>query len=286
MSIPAGLKPADELSVLHATDKVINLMTKDGMLISLVTQPLGNGPHNIVLPLKRFERVPSFGEKALLDNNKVKLESLDVELENAALWSPIPEWPKVRKHGERIKKAVPDIVAALHSDTPDQGVLLLLEKDQKKPDVLSGHFAQAMLEPAEILIAGLKGMDFENTAVGVQRLAGLGTGLTPAGDDFLSGAMLACWSGFCDQEMLVRLPGLASQAAQRTTRLSTAYLQSAAEGEFGAVWHALLEAIAGEDNEEFRHVLNLILGIGHNSGAYTLAGFVKLVDAYAGNMQR
>jgi hypothetical protein len=136
----------------------------------------------------------------------------------------------------------------------------------------------AMVEPAQILISALRKARYEQGIDAARSLAGLGTGLTPAGDDFLSGAMMACWSGFCSQGFLQQLPGIVEHAARLTTRMSAAYMRSAANGEFSVIWHLLLDKIIAKDVEETIRILNTIMGIGHNSGAYTLAGYVMLAE--------
>lgn len=282
MSIPAVLKGTAELTVLHATDKVINLVTEDDQLISLVTQSIGNGPHNIVLPLGSFARIPSFGQKALLREDRLRLNGLDVQIGEAELWQAEPDWPRLRRHHQRVQRSTPAMKAALRAGTPDPGVLLLLDPEKTARRNLPGYFAEAMVEPAGQLTTGLAQAGFEQAVRAARRLAGMGTGLTPAGDDFLSGCMLACFSGFCPSEMRAQLPDLAVEAAQRTTRLSAAYLHSAARGQFGAIWHELINAVLEQSDLELGGTLEVIMGIGHNSGAYTLSGFTKLVDAFSG----
>jgi hypothetical protein len=90
--------------------------------------------------------------------------------------------------------------------------------------------------------------------------------------------MLACWSGFSDRDMRRSLPGIARKAGQRTNRISAAYLQSAAEGEFGSIWHTFLEDLIHTDRERISQTAAKIIHIGHNSGAYTLTGFIQLVN--------
>ena len=71
-----------------------------------------------------------------------------------------------------------------------------------------------------------------------QRLAGLGEGLTPMGDDLLCGyaAGLVIWHGRRDEARAI-----AAAAAPRTTALSATLLRHAARGELPEPAHALLE---------------------------------------------
>jgi hypothetical protein len=130
---------------------------------------------------------------------------------------------------------------------------------------------------AEVLRAGWDG-DGERLQEGVTGLAGLGGGLTPAGDDFLSGAMLWAWLAYPTPASLGR--AIVETAAPRTTTLSAALLRAAAQGECSAPWHALLAALGAEADtgQEARiaAATGEILAHGATSGADTLAGFLYM----------
>ncbi len=108
----------------------------------------------------------------------------------------------------------------------------------------------------------------------VKQIVGTGVGLTPAGDDFLTGVLLAFWSasgGKWAQEMSKIV---ATAAKGRTTILSKAWLEAAAKGEANQPWHDLTEAmIRGEDSLQQEAALK-IMKLGSTSGADALAGFV------------
>ncbi len=104
-------------------------------------------------------------------------------------------------------------------------------------------------------------------------LAGRGSGLTPAGDDALAGLMLALWAhrGAGARPLCARIVGV---AAPRTTRLSGAFLRSAAEGWADARWHALLHALAGDAHGPLVEAARAVLDFGASSGREMLAGFL------------
>jgi hypothetical protein len=104
----------------------------------------------------------------------------------------------------------------------------------------------------------------------VRALVGLGPGLTPAGDDWLAGWLLA-------QHLNQDLTGLAnlSGLADRTTTLSRALLACAAAGEADAAWQALLAALAEVPmtKPSIHQSTQTILAHGATSGAAMLIGF-------------
>jgi hypothetical protein len=114
--------------------------------------------------------------------------------------------------------------------------------------------------------------DQEQLQRGAVGLAGLGTGLTPSGDDFLGGAMLWAWLTHPAPESFCY--AIAQAAAPRTTTLSAAFLRAASRGECSAAWHALLAALNEGAGEQITTAAQGVLAHGASSGADILAGFL------------
>ena len=96
-------------------------------------------------------------------------------------------------------------------------------------------------------------------------LIGLGSGLTPAGDDFVGGAMIAL-RAYGHQALADRVAAWALPLAKdRSSRISRAHLECAAEGEGHEALHDLL------CTGEAKH-LERLARIGHTSGLDAAAG--------------
>ena len=96
-------------------------------------------------------------------------------------------------------------------------------------------------------------------------LIGLGSGLTPAGDDFVGGAMIAL-RAYGHQALADRVAAWAlALAKDRSSRISRAHLECAAEGEGHEALHDLL------CTGDAKH-LERLAGIGHTSGLDAAAG--------------
>ena len=113
-------------------------------------------------------------------------------------------------------------------------------------------------------------------------LVGLGPGLTPSGDDFLGGMMIAL-RALNQTSVLSGLSSLVRKAAKRRTNLiSQAHLAAAAGGQGAAALHAVLDdVLAGKARAMARH-LDAVAAIGHCSGWDALAGAVTVLRARAG----
>ncbi len=107
-------------------------------------------------------------------------------------------------------------------------------------------------------------------------LAGLGQGLTPAGDDFLLGAIYAAWIIHPFQTARVLAEEITSIAAPLTTSLSAAWLRSAGRGEVGSLWHEFFQALIHTDRVRTQKAMDKIFAVGATSGADAMAGFLGL----------
>jgi hypothetical protein len=110
-------------------------------------------------------------------------------------------------------------------------------------------------------------------ASAVSRLIGLGEGLTPSGDDVLTGfAFLAAQSGMLLNGVVPLLATAVDAHADRTTLLSTVTIRAALAARGRQSMHDLARALPTPDSEAFRDAAGRILAIGHSSGADLLTG--------------
>ena len=133
---------------------------------------------------------------------------------------------------------------------------------------------EAALAAAGQVVDGLANSDLEDLIRGARDLAGLGEGRTPAGDDFLMGALHALWLLVPAERARLLGDAVAEAAAPRTTTLSSEWLRAAARGEAIPVWGDLLTALAAGDRGGIDVPLARVAATGHSSGLASLAGFV------------
>lgn len=129
-------------------------------------------------------------------------------------------------------------------------------------------------EAAEELAAGLADGDHDLVAGAVRRLAGLGEGRTPAGDDFLVGVLHALWLCRPGTSAVALASTVAETAAPLTTTHSAGWLRAAARGETIPAWGDLLIAVAAGNRDQLAAPLARVAATGHSSGLASLAGFV------------
>jgi hypothetical protein len=114
------------------------------------------------------------------------------------------------------------------------------------------------------------------------RLIGLGTGLTPSGDDFLCGLLAALWCTSDDDDVMRRLllewGSLLSRRLESTNIISATFLECAIAGCFSGALSEFALAFHGCRAEDAaartRVALRELCALGHCSGIDTATGFL------------
>ena len=254
--------------VLAVFERACDLLTTGGGIVALVLPEIGDGPFNVVVDgaAGLFAGVEP-GLPATVKETQLHIGGLRVDLENASTWEPRPDWETLRNQRATIASRLPLLRALCLRHAATGNLLSLLEDAPPSTNIVLST-AQAA---ADVLREGWTG-DVERLQTGAARLAGLGSGLTPSGDDFLTGVML--WAWLVHPTPLSFCQTLAEAAIPRTTTLSAAFLRAAARGECSAPWHALLAALNTGQDSKITVAVQEILAHGATSGADSLAGFL------------
>ena len=114
----------------------------------------------------------------------------------------------------------------------------------------------------------------------INELPGLGPGLTPSGDDFLGGAMVALHLIGCSDTARRLFDAIKANSDLNCNPISASHLEAAAEGSCSAPIHAALSAVLAADTNTLPSNLERIGRIGHTSGWDTLAGAVTVLRVW------
>lgn len=146
-------------------------------------------------------------------------------------------------------------------------------KTQQVPETMAREICRRLHEGAGCFFEALERRDLPAMETAAGRCIGLGTGLTPSGDDLLSGilAVLKCFdpAGF---QLAVKavLPEL-----HKTNDISRSYLLWACGG-YGS--DVVIHTIEGFMNEAQNEAAAKLLQLGHTSGADILDGLVMAAE--------
>jgi hypothetical protein len=273
--------------VLAVFQRSFYLETATGRLACLGAEGLGAGPLNVLCdlpgdwdwqarglrpgaPFRRQGDGIQIGERFACALSRVKLwqpEALPVGWRSADLAEGLRALAdQARPPEDGLGRLIPDLVSRSAAPTarPDDNAVLA----RARP-AASGLTAW--------LDAGDRRSGEAVSTAFVDLLLGLGPGLTPSGDDFLGGAMIAL-AALGEAERAGRLADLALPSAARLTgKISLAHLACAADGEGAAALHRALAVLAGPEPGAMGTALTAIDRIGHCSGWDGLAGAVAVL---------
>lgn len=247
----------------HVFERVCNLVNEHRDILSIVTPQVGNGPFNLVIYEELdFPKHINAGSPVSFSDRQVCLGGLTINITGSQLWNPRPDWESLHANRTTIPSRLVqlDLMKLSHSvsiglpgTTPDQSLLSCLSDAAAHADI-----------PSVRKIA--------------PRLAGLGSGLTPAGDDYMVGAIYASWILHPPEIAGTLGKEIADRTSPLTTSLSAAWLKSAGRGEAGILWHLLLDALLATNRARIRAGIDRILAVGETSGADALAGFLNTLN--------
>ncbi|MBT6442084.1 MAG: DUF2877 domain-containing protein [Alphaproteobacteria bacterium] len=163
-----------------------------------------------------------------------------------------------------------------HSMAPTEGLASFIFPDGSLTTALPTA-APAIAEMTNFV--GGEHSNAESILEPVTALIGLGPGLTPSGDDFLGGTMIAL-SILGEKEKLRCLENVVGEAGSATNDISRAHLKAAAQGIGAEPLHATIGAIISNQDQPLRDSLERLGAIGHCSGWDALTGVVITLRAW------
>ena len=217
------------------------------------------------------------GQPATVSPGRIEVAGLArIGLSAGRAWSPPApppaQLPSVARGLDRLRTNLP------HGPAP-QGLGRFVDAGYVTDD----HFCRAAASPlADARVWASRELHGARIdPVWAKRLIGLGPGLTPAGDDFLGGMMIAFHAlGAGDtRDRLWR--SIQPRLPHATNQISCALLEAAAQGVGSASLHGALNSLlaggAGLDA-----AVSKLAQIGHSSGWDSLAGVVTVLEAKLG----
>jgi hypothetical protein len=256
---------------------------RSGALVCFGPRSLGAGPLNILCDTVEWldweARLPTRGASAAGDGSLFRVgERLAFSLVGAEEWRP----------------AVP--VRSWEPATLIQGLAMLAREVRSRParggfqtmiPMFAGH-ATTSADADPLVGLALTGIgplaNWLQTSVArpaepvpvpisaIDGLIGLGPGLTPSGDDFLAGVLLALHHLGASGLASCLAPEVLSRAEHRTNAISRAHLAAAADGEGAAALHVLLTSLSTPGAPGMLECMSDIDALGHSSGWDAVAG--------------
>lgn len=202
----------------------------------------------------------------------LRLGSLTIDLRGARRWTcdlpslrADPSNPAVASAWQIVWDALNQRQTQLNAD--------IIARDLLRSDstLRAGAAMRGLLEATQRLDS--------TAASSVAALIGLGSGLTPSGDDLLVGYLAGLWCAVQGRReraaFLSRLGEVVIRLSAQTTDISRAYLCHAARGQVSSRLANLAEAICrGENSDRLLNTLESAMQVGHTSGMDAATGLL------------
>lgn len=256
------------------------LQTHDNELLCIADETSGRGPLTVSVKLPDATDLQTLaleGERVYGQEHLLLIGSIALDVEHSPVWRPhLPDGEVDTLTLLRARK----LTLALSDGVPSDGLGCLLPQigriafseypDIDPPTPLPTLACEAALN----VVNGLAVHDPQAVAVGVSGLLGLGPGLTPSGDDLLAGMLLALHVG-APSDVGVLSQVVLHHAAAKTTAISTAMLNQAAQGLGSDIGHRLIASLVdGEPDDDVLALAASLTSVGHTSGWDTLVGIL------------
>ncbi len=253
----------------------------DGRIAALVAPELLNGPLNIVVAIGRdffFDRLQTKSSVSATPTLIVLDGSLHITLSIAQSWdAALTPWSETHVAPLRVNLHL--LRSVLLREAPKESFAQYLAARAGTRQAIPTEAPSSRVQRAmSTLVAGMRKLDLPTIKDGARQLAGLGSGLTPSGDDVLVGVLLALTIRPSPMTAPMRT-ALVTAAMGRTTRISDAYLEAAGRGEASEAWHRLLVVLPTGDPSVLLPAVRRVMAFGETSGADMLTGFVLALDA-------
>lgn len=256
-------------------------------LIAVVAEDLHDGPLNIkaasAAPLTLDLGIEAGQRWRLSPDHLERSDGLVISLGGATVWRPPePHLPIDRRALAAGLDALQDCLDTV--SLPKEGLVRLTISGGPPTNAVEQAAAPAIGRLTALLKASFQKRPLGN-ADDIAGLLGLGPGLTPSGDDLLSGVLIACRHLGADRLAGELAHHLLAEAGHRTTAVSQGHLQAAARGYGAAPLHDLLLAVSARSQRGLRQTLDAAAKIGHSSGFDALGGILLTLRCYLGSTE-
>lgn len=282
----AKLRPNIDLYVHSIYERTINLML-DGQLIALQIADSPVSPISIILPL----------DETGLDRLKIKSNSpVSIDGTNLLVGKNIISLDHAYDvyddtlYEHNFSTSLKDVVWQLITTSGRDGFSVLISSHDT-PDDIALSYARKKLDAAESICSTMtsinsadettKSNQLNKLCDSLSGLIGVGTGLTPSGDDFMTG-VLSTFKAFpqCFNSRLISsLSNSICSRRNNTNEISSAFIDCALRGQFSKAIIDMYETVCSDNvqasdigQETLDNLLDSFLDIGHTSGIDTLTG--------------
>jgi hypothetical protein len=256
--LPYRKAAAEHIFTVHSVfNRVINISTDQGLL-SVATEVVGGSSSFLTIPGGLSECGIEPGDQCVVQSGRMRLAKHSINFQNSVLWKgPIP---KNYRHNKIKKENITAFKAVLDRKAPTQSAWKFINNGSESRGL-------------KYRFSGLGAIRrLRKNPLQAQNLIGLGQGLTPAGDDMLTG-FLAIVNHLCEDREYVRmLHGAVSGYLHKTTDISAQTLVNALDSDYHEYMQKCIRDLCEGEKESVYISAASLLGIGATSGSDIACG--------------
>ncbi len=286
-AVPTGDFKASVHSVFHSA---MNLRLADGnSLLTLVLSTEPDLPQGIRIDSPEGFSFDTFqvGEPAICRDEILRFEDsqLTVQLSRARCWEGDLSKLEIDTRNLAVCSAWDLVWDALNKRQKHSNADIIAEELFSSNEILNTRSVSSRVGKAmRKLLNATRQLDPADTSM-LESLIGLGSGLTPIGDDLLTGYMAGLWCTAWKQDDRVQfiseLGKRVIDLSTRTNDISRTYLYHAAHGRFSSQLCALAEAISNGSNTDLMlATAEQAMQTGSTSGMDTVTGLLLGISAW------
>lgn len=259
--------------IVHSVfERTINIMI-EGELFTLASNQIDNAPATVVIDL------PTFDECEIIANTHgfVSPNSIEITGYLTIDLTATPTWTcKLYDFSSQHEHLAKNILISKQEIATNGNAKWLLKKEGNL-NAFDKEMCRMLNERTSELIAGFYKNDIGLNNQNAKKLIGLGQGLTPSGDDFLVGLLLAFSTSKKDQFNQQKWREQVSKQAKSSTNIiSYSAIKYAAIGQTRETIMLFIEVLNKEKNDKkVKQALANVMKIGSSSGTEMAWGIIN-----------
>lgn len=278
-----------DASVHSVFQSALNLrLNVESNLLTLIVSSEGDLPQGIRLSTPdgfSFENFQT-GEPAICRDGMLHFEknSLTIQLSSARRWKC--DLPALRFDPAKpaVSAAWNFVWEALNKRQKRSEAQIIAEEISHSNELAQAGVLRKVSQAMHGLLHATRQHDLTNIAA-IRALIGLGSGLTPSGDDLLIGYLAGLWCTLQDKnerlQFISRLGQTTLSLLSQTNDISRTYLYHAVLGQVSSRLVDLVETLChGENFERLSDLGESAMKVGHTSGMDTVTGLLIGLTAW------
>lgn len=271
----------DNLQIHSVFNKVVNINSSDGVLYTIANKDTDNAPYTLRVDfVESFKNIIHKEDKVIIEKNKMLIGSLEIGLSDLIIQN------NKRKAITGISfsglKTNIKIFNELIVDLGEYGGCKAFYL-QRFLGVFENSESLVEKELSKKMDSFYKNlMDNKLEKEDVKKLIGLGNGLTPSGDDFLTGFLASISLFNFNIELRDRVKSYINPFLSSTTDISSAMLKAALEDKYREYLNEFIYSFFGYRQEKLVGAFKNLLTVGSSSGTDmsigVLIGFAYTIE--------